>query len=98
MFIDLLYQRKTISWGGCLIQLFVEHFLGGSEIILLIIMVYDPYVAICKPLYYTTIMQQGLCQLLVVVDWIGGILHATVQILLMVNLPFCGPNVIDHFM
>ena len=46
---------------------------------------------------YTTIMQQGLCQLLVVVAWIGGILHATVQILLTVDLTFCGFKVIDHF-
>ncbi|XP_032976516.1 olfactory receptor 140-like [Rhinolophus ferrumequinum] len=97
MIIDLLYQRRTISWGSCLTQLFVEHFLGGSEILLLIVMAYDHYVAICKPLHYLTIMRQGLCRLLVMVAWIGGLLHATVQTLFIVNLPFCGPNVIDHF-
>uniref|UniRef100_G3U6T2 G-protein coupled receptors family 1 profile domain-containing protein n=1 Tax=Loxodonta africana TaxID=9785 RepID=G3U6T2_LOXAF len=96
MIIDL-YQRRTISLGSCLTQLFVEHFLGGSEIILLIVMAYDSYVAICRPLYFTTIMRQGLCHLLVVVAWIG-ILHATVQILFVINLPFCGLNTIDHFM
>ena len=61
-------------------------------------MVYDCYVAICKLLHYMTIMRQGLCQLLVVVSWIWGVVHATVQILFMVNLTFCGPNVMDHFM
>ena len=95
--IDLLYQRTTVSWGGCMTQLFLEHFLGGSETIVLIAMAYDRYVAICKPLHYTTIMRHGLCQLLVVA-WISGIIHATVQIHLVLDLPFCGPNVIDHVM
>ncbi|XP_006219461.1 olfactory receptor 4C3D-like [Vicugna pacos] len=98
MLIDLLHQKKTISWGGCMTQLFLEHFLGASEVIVLIVMAYDRYVAICKPLHYTTIMQQGLCQFLVVVAWFGGILHATVQTVFTFDLTFCGPNVIDHFM
>ncbi|XP_057585556.1 olfactory receptor 140-like [Hippopotamus amphibius kiboko] len=98
MTIDLLHQRSTISWGACLAQLFMEHFLGASEVIVLTVMAYDRFVAICKPLHYTTIMRQGICQLLMVVAWIGGILHATVQILFTMDLTFCGPNVIDHFM
>uniref|UniRef100_A0A4X1V7D4 Olfactory receptor n=1 Tax=Sus scrofa TaxID=9823 RepID=A0A4X1V7D4_PIG len=96
--IDLLYQRTTISWGGCLTQLFLEHFLGGSEIIILIAMSCDRYVAICKPLRYATTMRHGFCQLLVGMAWVGGILHAIVQIHLVLDLPFCGPKVIDHVM
>ena len=98
LIIDLLFQRRTICWGDCLTQLFVGHLLGGSETIVLTVMAYDRYVAICKPLHYTAIMRQGLCQLLVVVTWTGGILHATVQIIFTMDLTFCGPNVIDHFM
>ena len=98
LIVDLLHQRGIISWRGCLIQVFLEHFLAASEVIVLTVMAYDRYVAICKPLHYTTIMRQGLCRLLVVVAWIGGILHATVQILFTTDLTFCGRNVIDHFM
>ncbi|XP_061022571.1 olfactory receptor 4C3D-like [Dama dama] len=98
MTIDLLYQRRTISWHGCLAQLFLVHFLGGSEITVLIVMAYDCYVGICKPLHYMTITRQEVCQLLVVVALIGGILHATVQILFTVDLTFCGHHVMDHFM
>ncbi|XP_043769258.1 olfactory receptor 140-like [Cervus elaphus] len=96
LIIDLLSQRRTIFWRGCLTQIFLEHFLAASEIIVLTVMAYDRYVAICKPLHYTTVMRQGLCRLLVVVAWIGGILHASVQILFTMDLT-CGPNVIDHF-
>ncbi|XP_057583041.1 olfactory receptor 4C13-like [Hippopotamus amphibius kiboko] len=96
--IDLLYQKRNISWGACLTQLFMGHFLASSEVIVLTVMAYDCYVAICKPLHYTTIMQQELCQLLMVVTWIGGLLHATVQIVFTMDLTFCSPNATDHFM
>nr|XP_044989535.1 olfactory receptor 4A5-like [Jaculus jaculus] len=94
---DLLSDKKTISFTACMGQLFVEHLFGGAEVFLLVAMAYDRYVAICKPLRYLTIMTRRVCVILLVVAWVGGFAHALIQVLSVYNLPFCGPNVIDHF-
>ncbi|XP_062974759.1 olfactory receptor 4S2-like [Elgaria multicarinata webbii] len=94
---DFLVKKKAISIVGCMAQLFFIHLLGGTEIFLLTAMAYDRYVAICKPLQYTTIMSKNICSWMVMASWLGGFVHSILQTLLTVHLPFCGPNEIDHY-
>uniref|UniRef100_G3TMH9 Olfactory receptor n=1 Tax=Loxodonta africana TaxID=9785 RepID=G3TMH9_LOXAF len=97
MIIDLLYGKKTFSFQACMTQLFIGHLFGGAEVLLLVVMACDRYMAICKPLHYMMIMSQRICTLLLLVAWVGSFVHAVVQLLFIYNLPFCGHNVIDHF-
>uniref|UniRef100_A0AC11AUL8 Uncharacterized protein n=1 Tax=Ovis aries TaxID=9940 RepID=A0AC11AUL8_SHEEP len=97
MIYDIFRKRKVISFGGCIAQIFFIHIIGGVEMVLLIAMAFDRYVAICKPLHYFTIMSRKMCLQLLVAAWIIGFIHSVVQLGFVVKLPICGPNVIDSF-
>ncbi|XP_006730689.1 olfactory receptor 4F6-like [Mirounga leonina] len=97
MIYDLLRECKTISFGGCVAQIFFIHAVGGTEMVLLIAMAFDRYVAICKPLHYLTIMTPRRCIFFLVASWIIGLIHSVTQLAFVVDLPFCGPNELDSF-
>ncbi|XP_031229486.1 olfactory receptor 4F3/4F16/4F29-like [Mastomys coucha] len=97
MIYDLFRKHKVISFRGCVIQIFSIHVIGGVEMVLLIAMAFDRYVAICKPLHYLTILSLRMCLLFIVVAWLVGLIHSLVQLAFVINLPFCGPNVLDSF-
>ncbi|XP_019368672.1 PREDICTED: olfactory receptor 4D1-like [Gavialis gangeticus] len=92
-----LLGGRTISFNGCMAQMFFFHLGGGAEVFFLIVMAFDRYVAIYKPLRYLTIMNWDVCIGLVAGAWLGGFAHSIVQVALMIRLPFCGPNMLDNF-
>ncbi|XP_060996544.1 olfactory receptor 4X1-like [Dama dama] len=97
LILDSFMERRVISLKGCITQIFFLHFFGGTEIFLLTVMAYDRYVAICKPLHYTVVMNRRVCGLLLGAAWGGGLLHSVGQTFLIFQLPLCGPKVLDHY-
>uniref|UniRef100_A0A8D2I3T0 Olfactory receptor n=2 Tax=Urocitellus parryii TaxID=9999 RepID=A0A8D2I3T0_UROPR len=88
---------KTISYNSCMAQVFFFILLGSTEFFLLTAMSYDRYVAICKPLHYTTIMNSRICTLLVLGSWLAGFLIIFPPVIMGLQLDFCDSNIIDHF-
>ncbi|XP_037696202.1 olfactory receptor 4C11-like [Choloepus didactylus] len=97
LIVDAIVQKKIISYNECMTQVFAFHIFGCMEIFVLILMAFDRYVAICKPLKYTTIMSQRVCGVLVILAWVGSFIHSLAQLFLALRLPFCGSNTLDHF-
>lgn len=91
-------KDKSITYGGCVTQLFVALGLGGVECVLLSVMAYDRYAAVCRPLHYMLIMHPQLCSQLVATAWLTGFGSSIVQTALTMTLPLCGKNQVDHFL
>ncbi|EDL16856.1 olfactory receptor 716 [Mus musculus] len=92
-----LVKRKTISFWGCVTQVIVSLQIGCTECALLAVMSYDRYVAVCKPLHYSTIMTQQLCLQLALGSWASGLLVCLVDIAVAFHLPYRGQNIVSHY-
>ncbi|XP_040191792.1 olfactory receptor 482-like [Rana temporaria] len=93
----LLYETVTISIQGCLTQFYFIFFSGSLENILLAIMGYDRYLAICNPLRYSSIMTHTVCYQLAFASWIGGCLIPLMPTVWVSKLFFCNYRKIDHY-
>ncbi|XP_058588560.1 putative olfactory receptor 2B8 [Neofelis nebulosa] len=97
LLVHLRGANKSISFGGCVAQLFVSLGLGSTECILLGVMAFDRYAAVCRPLHYTVIMHPRLCTLMASASWFLGFANSSLHTVLTFLVPLCGRNKIDHF-
>ncbi|XP_008592215.1 PREDICTED: olfactory receptor 2G3-like [Galeopterus variegatus] len=93
---NLQSPEKTITYGGCVGQLYVSLAMGSTECILLAVMAIDRYVAVCRPLHYVILMHPRICLQLVAMTWLTGLTSSLVQTVLITQVSLCGRNVIDH--
>uniref|UniRef100_A0A8I3WCU3 Olfactory receptor family 1 subfamily L member 8 n=1 Tax=Callithrix jacchus TaxID=9483 RepID=A0A8I3WCU3_CALJA len=98
MLVNFLSEKKTISYAGCLTQMYFLYAFGNSDSCLLAVMAFDCYVAICDPFYYGTTMSHHRCVLLVAFSCSFPHLHSLLHTLLLNRLTFCDSNVIHHFL
>ncbi|KAF4025489.1 hypothetical protein G4228_017489 [Cervus hanglu yarkandensis] len=94
---SFLTPRKTIPFSACAVQMFLSFAMGATECVLLGMMAFDRYVAICNPLRYPEVMSKAVYVPMAAGSWAAGSTSATVQTSLAMQLPFCGDNVINHF-
>ncbi|XP_055988475.1 olfactory receptor 2B2-like [Sorex fumeus] len=97
MLVNIRSARKVISYGGCVAQLFIFLALGSTECLLLAVMSFDRFVAICRPLRYSVIMHQRLCAQLAAASWVSGFSNSVLQSTLTLEMPLCGHHEVDHF-
>ncbi|XP_068110939.1 olfactory receptor 1E16-like [Hyperolius riggenbachi] len=93
----LSQQQQTINFASCITQIFFFVFLGSTELILLAVMSYDRYVAICYPLHYGEIMSRQRCLQFTGLFWVLGLLYSLLHTLCLLRLSFCGPHIIPNF-
>ncbi|XP_055445563.1 olfactory receptor 2A2-like [Bubalus kerabau] len=94
---NLVKHTKNISFDPCTVQMLFSLTFGSTECLILLAMSYDRYVAICHPLQYTVIMNWRVCSILAIACWACGFALALVQVILLLRLPFCGPQKVNHF-
>uniref|UniRef100_G3UGN0 G-protein coupled receptors family 1 profile domain-containing protein n=2 Tax=Loxodonta africana TaxID=9785 RepID=G3UGN0_LOXAF len=97
MLVHLLAYSRTISFAGCWLQMYMFGALGLTECIFFVVMAYDRYVAICYPLRYTVILSWDLCTQLAAGSWTCGFFFSLIHTFLTMRLPYCGPNVVNHY-
>ncbi|XP_054358531.1 olfactory receptor 13C7 [Pongo pygmaeus] len=94
---SFLTPRKTISFSACAVHMFLSFAMGATECVLLSMMAFDRYVAICNPHRYPVVMSKAAYVPMAVGSWVAGSTASMLQTSLAMRLPFCGDNIINHF-
>ncbi|XP_009674333.2 olfactory receptor 6B9-like [Struthio camelus] len=95
--LNFVSQTKRISFTGCMAQLYFFLSLGNTECLLLAVMAYDRYAAVCKPFHYPIIISHTVCVYLTTGSWLTGFFFSACKVYFISQLTYCGPNIISHF-